>query len=146
MSIHSRAGVLGYLLALAALTLPATAAPMASQPEASVEASVEVRLRRIAAAYRAHGGVVAGLSNEGFSSYGLSSQGGAEESSLLAAGFANARRGGWANTANRGGFVNGHPYYGGGGGGFVNGGGGFVNARYGGGFVNGGGGGAFRNW
>lgn len=131
MSIHSRAGVLGYLLALAALTLPATAAPMASHPEASVEASVEVRLRRIAAAYRAHNGVVTGLS---------------EEASLLAAGFANARRGGWANAGGGGGFVNGHPYYGGGGGGFVNGGGGFVNARYGGGFVNGGGGGAFRNW
>jgi rSAM-associated Gly-rich repeat protein len=143
MSIHSRAGVLGFLLALAALTMPgATAAPMASDPQASVE----VRLRRIAAAYRAHGGQVAGLGSEGFSSYGLSSQGGAEEASLLAAGFANARRGGWANAAGGGGFVNGHPYYGGGGGGFVNGGGGFVNARYGGGFVNGGGGGAFRNW
>lgn len=143
MNIHSRAGVLGFLLALAALTLPGvTAAPMASDPETSVE----VRLRRIAAAYRAHGGVVAGLSNEGFSSDGLSSQGGSEEASLLAAGFANARRGGWANAGGGGGFVNGHPYYGGGGGGFVNGGGGFVNARYGGGFVNGGGGGAFRNW
>jgi rSAM-associated Gly-rich repeat protein len=142
MSIHSRAGVLGYLLALAALTLPATAAPMVSHPETSVE----VRLRRIAAAYRAHGGVVTGLNNDGFNSDGLSSQGGAEAASLLAAGFANARRGGWANAAGGGGFVNGHPYYGGGGGGFVNGGGGFVNARYGGGFVNGGGGGAFRNW
>ena len=143
MSIHSRACVLGFLLALAALTLPAaTAAPMASQPEASVEA----RLRRIATAFRAHGGLVAGLSNEGFSNDGLSSHGDAEEASLLAAGFANARRGGWANAAGGGGFVNGHPYYGGGGGGFVNGGGGFVNARYGGGFVNAGGGGAFRNW
>lgn len=134
MSIHSRAGVLGFLLALAALTLPvATAAPVASHPEASVED----RLRRIANAFRAHGGLDAGLVSHGH---------GTEDPTLLAAGFANGGRGGFANAANRGGFVNGHPYYGGGGGGFVNGGGGFVNARYGGGFVNGGGGGAFRNW
>ena len=131
MSITSRAALLGFSLALAALTAPA-AGQAAVQPT-SATGSIEQRLQRITAAIRDQGdGSVVDGSSAG--------------DQRLAYGFANAGRGGFANAA-RGGFVNGHPYYGGGGG-FRNGGGGFVNARGGGGFVNGGAmrGGAFRNW
>ncbi|MCP9833909.1 MULTISPECIES: GrrA/OscA1 family cyclophane-containing rSAM-modified RiPP [unclassified Cyanobium] len=131
MSITSRTALLGFSLALAALTAPA-AGQAAVQPT-SATGSIEQRLQRITAAIRDQGD--------------LSGADGASASDQrLAYGFANAGRGGFANAA-RGGFANAHPYYGGGGG-FRNGGGGFVNARGGGGFVNGGGmrGGAFRNW
>ncbi len=131
MSITSRAALLGFSLALAALTAPA-AGQAAVQPT-SATGSIEQRLQRITAAIRDQGDL-------------SGADGASTGDQRLAYGFANAGRGGFANAA-RGGFVNGHPYYGGGGG-FRNGGGGFVNARGGGGFVNGGGmrGGAFRNW
>jgi rSAM-associated Gly-rich repeat protein len=131
MSITSRASLLGFSLALAALTAPA-AGQAALQPT-SATGSIEQRLQRITAAIRDQGDLSA-------------ADGASAGDQRLALGFANGGRGGFANAA-RGGFVNGHPYYGGGGG-FRNGGGGFVNARGGGGFVNGGGmrGGAFRNW
>ncbi len=131
MSITSRAALLGFSLALAALTAPA-AGQAALQPT-SATGSIEQRLQRITAAIRDQGDL-------------SGADGASTGDQRLAYGFANAGRGGFANAA-RGGFVNGHPYYGGGGG-FRNGGGGFVNARGGGGFVNGGGmrGGAFRNW
>ncbi len=131
MPITSRTALLGFSLALAALTAPA-AAQAALLPSPATGATIEQRLQRISAAFRAQGDV-----------------GGADGASAgdqrLALGFVNGGRGGWGNVAG-GGFVNGHPYYGGSG--FRNGGGGFVNARGGGGFVNGGGmrGGAFRNW
>jgi len=131
MSITSRAALLGFSLALAALTAPA-AGQAAVQPT-SATASIEQRLQRITAAIREQAD-------------GSGADGTSVGDQRLAYGFANGGRGGFANAA-RGGFVNGHPYYGGGGG-FRNGGGGFVNARGGGGFVNGGAmrGGAFRNW
>ncbi|WP_216913836.1 MULTISPECIES: GrrA/OscA1 family cyclophane-containing rSAM-modified RiPP [unclassified Synechococcus] len=133
MSITSRAALLGFSLALAALTAPG-AAQAAQLPSPASGASIEQRLQRITAAFRAQGDL-------------SGADGAAAGDQRLAYGFANAGRGGWGNVAGGGGFVNGHPYYGGGAG-FRNGGGGFVNARGGGGFVNGGGvrGGAFRNW
>lgn len=132
MPITSRTALLGFSLALAALTAPA-AVQAALLPSPASGATIEQRLRRISAAIRAQvdvGGAADGAAGD----------------QRLAYGFANAGRGGWGNVAG-GGFVNGHPYYGGGAG-FRNGGGGFVNARGGGGFVNGGAmrGGAFRNW
>ncbi len=131
MSITTRSALLGFSLALAALTAP-SAARAALTPSPASGATIEQRLQRITAAIREQGepGGAAGA---------------AAGDQRLAYGFANAGRGGFANAA-RGGFVNGHPYYGGSG--FRNGGGGFVNARGGGGFVNGGAGrgGAFRNW
>mgnify|MGYP001809752426 CR=1 FL=1 len=132
MPISSRAALLGFSLALAALTAPA-AAQAALLPSPASGATIEQRLQRIGAAMRGQ------LEASGDADVAAGDQ-------RLAYGFANAGRGGFANAA-RGGFVNGHPYYGGGAG-FRNGGGGFVNARGGGGFVNGGAmrGGAFRNW
>jgi rSAM-associated Gly-rich repeat protein len=132
MPISSRTALLGFSLALAALTAPA-AAQAALLPSPASGATIEQRLQRIGAAMRGQ------LEASGDADVAAGDQ-------RLAYGFANAGRGGFANAA-RGGFVNGHPYYGGGAG-FRNGGGGFVNARGGGGFVNGGGmrGGAFRNW
>jgi rSAM-associated Gly-rich repeat protein len=133
MPITSRTALLGFSLALAALTAPAPA-QAALVPSPSTGASMEQRLLRIGAAMRGQ------LEASGDAD-------GAAGDQRLAYGFANAGRGGWGNVAGGGGFVNGHPYYGGGAG-FRNGGGGFVNARGGGGFVNGGAmrGGAFRNW
>lgn len=133
MPISSRTALLGFTLALAALTAPA-AAQAALLPSPASGATIEQRLQRISAAFRAQ-------------TEGGGAGGAAAGDQRLAYGFANAGRGGWGNVAGGGGFVNGHPYYGGGAG-FRNGGGGFVNARGGGGFVNGGGvrGGAFRNW
>ena len=124
MSITSRAALLGFSLALAALTAPA-AGQAALQPTSASGVSIEQRLQRITAAIREQAD-------------GSGADGTSVGDQRLAYGFANGGRGG---------FVNGHPYYGGGGG-FRNGGGGFVNARGGGGFVNGGAmrGGAFRNW
>ncbi|MCP9796631.1 GrrA/OscA1 family cyclophane-containing rSAM-modified RiPP [Cyanobium sp. Lug-B] len=132
MPISSRTALLGFSLALAALTAPA-AAQAALLPSPASGATIEQRLQRIGAAMRGQ------LEASGDADVAAGDQ-------RLAYGFANAGRGGFANAA-RGGFVNGHPYYGGGAG-FRNGGGGFVNARGGGGFVNGGAmrGGAFRNW
>ena len=132
MPISSRTALLGFSLALAALTAPA-AAQAALLPSPASGATIEQRLQRIGAAMRGQ------LEASGDADLAAGDQ-------RLAYGFANAGRGGFANAA-RGGFVNGHPYYGGGAG-FRNGGGGFVNARGGGGFVNGGAmrGGAFRNW
>ncbi|MBW4531682.1 MAG: rSAM-associated Gly-rich repeat protein [Aphanothece saxicola GSE-SYN-MK-01-06B] len=134
MSITSRTALLGFSLALAALTAPAAGQAALLPPSATgAGASIEQRLLRIGAAMRDQRGA------GGDADVAAGEQ-------RLALGFANGGRGGFANAA-RGGFVNGHQYYGGGGG-FRNGGGGFVNARGGGGFVNGGGmrGGAFRNW
>lgn len=132
MSITSRTALIGFSLALAALTAPA-AGQAALLPSSASGASIEQRLLRIGAAIREQG-------------EGSGVDGSSAGDQRLALGFVNGGRGGWGNAA-RGGFVNGHPYYGGGGG-FRNGGGGFVNARGGGGFVNGGAlrGGAFRNW
>ncbi len=143
MPITTRTALLGFFLALAALTVPgpaqATLAPTAPEPAAvepsagaQAESSIEQRLRRISAAIRDRQGQAGDAATDA--------------DQRLAFGFANGGRGGFANGA-RGGFANAHPYYGGGGG-FRNGGGGFVNARGGGGFVNGGPyrGGAFRNW
>ena len=132
MSITSRTALLGFSLALAALTTPA-AGQAALLPSSASAPSIEQRLQRISAAFRAQGD-------------GSGADGASAGDQRLAYGFANGGRGGFANAA-RGGFANAHPYYGGGGG-FRNGGGGFVNARGGGGFVNGGGmrGVAFRNW
>jgi len=132
MPITSRTALLGFSLALAALTAPAPA-QAALLPSPGTGASIEQRLQRITAAFRDQGDL-------------RGADGASTGDQRLAYGFANAGRGGFAN-ASRGGFVNGHPYYGGGAG-FRNGGGGFVNARGGGGFVNGGAmrGGAFRNW
>jgi rSAM-associated Gly-rich repeat protein len=132
MSITSRTALLGFSLALAALTAPA-AGQAALLPSPASGVSMEQRLLRIGAAMRDQ------LEASGHADMAAGDQ-------RLALGFVNAGRGGWGNVAG-GGFANAHPYYGGGGG-FRNGGGGFVNARGGGGFVNGGGvrGGAFRNW
>lgn len=131
MPITTRTALLGFSLALAALTAPA-AVQAALLPSPATGATIEQRLQRISAAFRAQGDL-------------SGADGASAGDQRLAYGFANAGRGGFANAA-RGGFVNGHPYYGGSG--FRNGGGGFVNARGGGGFVNGGAmrGGAFRNW
>jgi len=139
MPITTRTALLGFFLALAALTVPgaaqatlapvATGGPPAMEPSTpgQAETTIEPRLRRISAAIR---------QRQGQGQDGDAATTGDQR--LVAYGFANAPRGGFANA---------HPYYGGGGG-FRNGGGGFVNARYGGGFVNGGpyGGGVFRNW
>jgi rSAM-associated Gly-rich repeat protein len=146
MTIRSRAGLLGFLFSMAALSQPATAVSSVSEAPAEAlgsQVSIETRLSRIAEAVRqrqtrlgAHDGWLPGAE-------------------VQVAGFANGARGGAVRGPSGGGFVNGHPYYGGPARGFVNGGGGFVNAAYrGGGFVNAGGGfanarpggAAFRNW
>lgn len=142
MDFSTRIGLLGFLLALSALSAPTSAAtrPASVLPPASIEA----RLSRITAALRERERLSGDAQSPGSGtliSYGFAngSRGG---------GFANTRYGGAASGPGGGGFVNGHPYYGGGARGFVNGGGGFVNGRYGGGgFVNGPArGGVFRNW
>jgi rSAM-associated Gly-rich repeat protein len=130
MTITSRAGMLGVLISLTALAVPAAAATGTASTAASP--SIEARLSRIATALRdLHGGL----------------DGPALADQQLAAGFVNGRYGGAVRGPAGGGFVNGHPYYGGASRGFVNGGGGFVNGGYGGGFVNAvPRGGVFRNW
>ncbi len=132
MTFTTRTGLLGFLLALSALTASPATATGAARPT-----SIEARMDRIATALRARE-----------QELGLAPQ--LAEDLQLAYGFVN-RVGprGFVNGPYRGAFRNAHPYYGGGGRGFVNGGGGFVNRGYGGGgFVNRPyrGGGVFRNW
>jgi rSAM-associated Gly-rich repeat protein len=150
LKITTSTGLLGFLLAMSALSLPAAQAT----PERSAEkspASIEGRLQRIAAAIQQR---EAQLQNPEQPETNL----------LLARGFADGSRGGSWNQYARGGtatgagggaFANAHPAYRGGawrdGGGFANGsygGAAFRNGAYSGGaFRNGAsGGGAFRNW
>jgi rSAM-associated Gly-rich repeat protein len=145
MSLPSRSGLLGFLLALPALGLSASKAALnpasdpAVPPEATTEieraapplTSVEARLQRLSAVIRSQEKDLAPGERP------------AEDMLTAAA---------WGNGNGRGAFVNGHPYYGRPG--FLNGGGGWRNGGYfgnGGGWRNGGaawrnGGGGFRNW
>ena len=141
----SRSSLLGFLLALPALSLTASKAalnpavdPVAPpDPSADLErgaspsTSVEARLQRLAAVIRSQEQDLAPGDRPG-------------DDMLMAAV--------WGNGGGRGAFANAHPYYGRPG--FLNGGGGWRNGGYfgnGGGWRNGGaawrnGGGGFRNW
>ena len=142
MTLPSRSGLLGFLLALPALGLPASKAALnlapdpAVPPDATKEieraapplTSVEARLQRLAAVIRSQEQDLAASDRP------------AEEMLTAVA---------WGNGNGHRAFVNGHPYYGRPG--FLNGGGGWRNGgatwRNGGGgsaWRNGGGG--FRNW
>jgi rSAM-associated Gly-rich repeat protein len=131
MTITSRAGLLGFLFSMAALTQPAAAS--SSAPAAPAEtadsqiSSIEGRLSRIAEAVRQRQAQLE--ADDGGLAIG---------DDLRVAAFVNGPRGGAVRVPVAGAFANGHPYYGGPSRGFVNGGGGFVNARP--------GGAAFRNW
>lgn len=145
MDFTNRTGLLGFLLALSALSAPAAAAAAMPGSTADPSTSIEARLSRITAALREREVLLLG-DGHGPASKALISYGFANGS--RGGGFANTRYGGAASGPGGGGFVNGHPYYGGGARGFVNGGGGFVNGSYGGsGLVNAPvRGGVFRNW
>jgi rSAM-associated Gly-rich repeat protein len=142
MSLSSRSGLLGFLLALPAMGLPASNAALNPSPDPAVPleatteieraapplTSVEERLQRLAAVIRSQEKELAPGERPA-------------DNSLTAAA--------WGNGNGRRAFVNGHPYYGRPG--FINGGGvwrnGGVAWRNGGGgsaWRNGGGG--FRNW
>lgn len=139
MSVPNRAGFLGLLLVLSAITAPgATAASMA----ASTAHSIDARLSRISAALRERQPLT-----DTDAAVASQERGSQQMDGRLAFGFLNGPRLGWGNAPAYGGFGNYHPYYGGGGG-FLNGGGGFGNyapAWGNGGFLNGPLGG-FRNW
>jgi rSAM-associated Gly-rich repeat protein len=142
MSFPSRSGLLGFLLALPALGLPASKAVLnpAADPAVPLEAtkdieraappltSVEARLQRLAAVIRSQ--------EQDLAAGDLP----AEEMLTAVA---------WGNGNGRRAFVNGHPYYGrpgflNGGGGWRNGGSAWRNGGGGSAWRNGGGG--FRNW
>jgi rSAM-associated Gly-rich repeat protein len=142
MSLPSRSGLLGFLLALPALGLPASKAALNPAPDPAVPleattdieraalplTSVEARLQRLAAVIRSQEQDLAPGDRP------------AEEMLTAAA---------WGNGNGRRAFVNGHPYYGrpgflNGGGGWRNGGAAWRNGGGGSAWRNGGGG--FRNW
>ena len=142
MSLPSRSGLLGFLLALPALGLPASKAALNPAPDLAVPrdatteieraapplTSVEARLQRLAAVIRSQEQDLAPGDRP------------AEEMLTAAA---------WGNGNGRRAFVNGHPYYGrpgflNGGGGWRNGGAAWRNGGGGSAWRNGGGG--FRNW
>ncbi len=158
MNIITRTGLVGFLLALSALNIPAAQA-VTSQPTAHPSSSIEGRLNRITAAIRQRETQLQDTKMPG-------------DDLLMARGFADGSKGGGWNQYARGGtatgagggsFGNAHPNYGGaswrdgggfangayGGAGFANGtsgGAGFVNGTSGGaGFANGGGGAGFTN-
>ncbi|MCS5705771.1 MAG: GrrA/OscA1 family cyclophane-containing rSAM-modified RiPP [Cyanobacteriota bacterium] len=121
MSSSNRAGFLGLLLVLSAITAPGAQAATSSAP-----ASIDERLSRISAALRER-------------QQPLPEEPGDDR---LAFGFLNGPGLGWGNAPAYGGFGNYNPYYGG----FGNGGFGNYRPAWGnGGFVNGWRGG-FRNW
>ena len=122
MSAPNRAGFLGLLLVLSALTAPGALA---------ATSSIDERLSRISAALR-----------ERQPPLSVEHQGEQPTDHLLAFGFLNGPGLGWANAPAYGGFGNYNPYDGG----FGNGGFGNYRPAWGnGGFVNGWRGG-FRNW
>ena len=142
MSFPSRSGLLGFLLALPALGLPASKAALNPAPDPAVPpeptteieraapppTSVEARLQRLAAVIRSQ-------------EQDLAPGDRPTEDTLTAAV--------WGNGNGRRAFVNGHPYYGrpgflNGGGGWRNGGAAWRNGGGGSAWRNGGGG--FRNW
>jgi len=142
MSLPSRSGLLGFLLALPALGLPASKAALNPAPDLAVPpdvtteieraapplSSVEARLQRLAAVIRSQEQDLAPGDRP------------AEEMLTAVA---------WGNGNGRRAFVNGHPYYGrpgflNGGGGWRNGGAAWRNGGGGSAWRNGGGG--FRNW
>ncbi len=142
MSLPSRSGLLGFLLALPALGLPASKAALNPAPDPAVPpeptteieraapppTSVEARLQRLAAVIRSQ-------------EQDLAPGDRPTEDTLTAAV--------WGNGNGRRAFVNGHPYYGrpgflNGGGGWRNGGAAWRNGGGGSAWRNGGGG--FRNW
>ena len=142
MSLPSRSGLLGFLLALPALGLPASKAALNPAPDPAVPpeptteieraapppTSVEARLQRLAAVIRSQ-------------EQDLAPGDRPTEDTLTAAV--------WGNGNGRRAFVNGHPYYGRpgflkGGGGWRNGGAAWRNGGGGSAWRNGGGG--FRNW
>jgi rSAM-associated Gly-rich repeat protein len=142
MSLPSRSGLLGFLLALPALGLPASKAALdpapdlAVPPDATTEieraapplSSVEARLQRLVAVIRSQEQDLA--------------PGDSPTQDMLTAAA-------WGNGNGRRAFVNGHPYYGrpgflNGGGGWRNGGAAWRNGGGGSAWRNGGGG--FRNW
>ena len=135
MSLPSRSGLLGFLLALPALGLPASKAALNPAPDPAVPleattdieraapplTSVEARLQRLAAVIRSQEQDLAAGDRP------------AEEMLTAVA---------WGNGSGRRAFVNGHPYYGRPG--FLNGGAAWRNGGGGSAWRNGGGG--FRNW
>ena len=142
MSLPSRSGLLGFLLALPALGLPASKAALNPAPDPAVPleaktdidraapplTSVEARLQRLAAVIRSQ-------------EQDLVADDRPAEEMLTAVA--------WGNGNGRRAFVNGHPYYGrpgflNGGGGWRNGGAAWRNGGGGSAWRNGGGG--FRNW
>jgi rSAM-associated Gly-rich repeat protein len=147
MSLPSRSGLLGFLLALPALGLPASKAALnqvpdpAVPPDATTEieraaapppTSVEARLQRLAAVIR--------LQEQDLAQDLAADDRPAEEMLTAVA---------WGNGNGRRAFINGHPYYGrpgflNGGGGWRNGGAAWRNGGGGSAWRNGGGG--FRNW
>ena len=138
MSSANRAGFLGLLLVLSAITAPGSLAATSSDSISSDSISIDARLSRISAALRERQQPLPAEAEQ---------PGEQPADGRLAFGFLNGPGVGWGNAPAYGGFGNYHPYYGGGGG-FLNGGGGFGNYRpaWGnGGFVNGWRGG-FRNW
>ena len=142
MSLPSRSGLLGFLLALPAMGLPASKAVLNPAPDPAVPleaatdielaapplTSVEARLQRLAAVIRSQEQDLAAGDRP------------AEEMLTAVA---------WGNGNGRRAFINGHPYYGrpgflNGGGGWRNGGAAWRNGGGGSAWRNGGGG--FRNW
>lgn len=126
MSSPNRAGFLGLLLVLSAITAPGAMA-------ASSASSIDARLSRISAALRERQQPLPEGAEQ------AAAQPGDER---LAFGFLNGPGLGWGNAPAYGGFGNYNPYYGG----FGNGGFGNYRPAWGnGGFLNGWRGG-FRNW
>jgi rSAM-associated Gly-rich repeat protein len=121
LNITTRAGLVGFLLALSALNIPATSAtPSPSNPNPTP--SIEDRFNRITESIRQRETQLQNTDLPGAEllmayGWGDGSRGGS---------FNQAARGGTATTAGGGTFNNAHPYYGGGGGwrdsgGFANG-------------------------
>lgn len=148
MNITTRTGLVGFLLALSAPSIPAAQA-VTSQQTAHPSSSIEGRLNRITAAIRQRETQLQDTEMPG-------------DNLLMARGFADGSRGGGWNQYARGGtatgpgggsFGNAHPNYGRAswldGGGFANGaygGASFINGTSGrAGFANGGGGAGFAN-
>ncbi len=112
MNIHTRSGLVGFLLALAALNAPsATAATQAEEIQPPIQ-TIEGRLNRLTDTIR-----------DRETQLDITTP---ELDQLIAGGFANRRGGGgFANARGGGGFLNSNPWRNG-----WRDGGGFLNRRY----------------
>lgn len=122
MNINTKTSLLGFLLALATLNIPATAKTISEVSKSATQPSLEQRLNRLNAAIRAREGQLLPQSSQNPKSLTVANRGWADGRDRewvngRRTGWADGRNGGWGNVnpwrnawADAGGFYNYNPW------------------------------------